>query len=318
MTNDPDPRHMDRYCDEIVPGMLVGACDVAEADAARVAEDIRYRAEAVASLGRENAEILASPFFEESFGHDPHGAPPWMKAITTLVIRNSRLEETHTSGPVESGGIRAITTYGLGPLSHLISARRRDPLPSDASDDLFTSLPARYPRAWACLTVLRDALKDGGCRVGYRMPEAPVPDLPAPDEIVQAPAASHVHTPSDSSEAVVFSAIDPRFDHTALSILQSAADDEGLLLGLSALSRLSRNADKLLRTLEFLLAHNARILTTNHLITSREAWTRRGSLIKPDSANPMAGLHRFEGLNGAHKKTLRSYLDSIKQSGSGE
>jgi hypothetical protein len=68
--------------------------------------------------------MLAAPFFEEAFNHDPDEAPAWLKAITTLVIRNSRLEELHANGPVESGGIKAVTTYGLAPLSHLISLPR--------------------------------------------------------------------------------------------------------------------------------------------------------------------------------------------------
>lgn len=315
MTNDPDPSHLDRYCREVIPTILVKACGVTEADTARAAEDIRYRAEAAACLDRESREILASPFFEESFDHEPGDAPVWMKVITTLIIRNSWLEETHTNGPVNSGGIQAITTYGLEPLSHFLAARRRQPLPSDPSDGLFTNLPDIYPRAWTCLTALRDVLNDdGGGRIGYRIPDAPVPALPKADEIVQAPAAQHVDKPSNAFEAVVFSAIDPRFDCIALSFLQNAAENDGLLLGLSALSRISRNIDKLLRVLEFLLAHGARILITNYLLTNREVWVRRRDLIKPDSAHPISGLRQLSGLGGAHKKTVRSYLDTIKQS----
>jgi hypothetical protein len=259
VAEDPDPSLMDRYCDESVPKMLTVDCDVAEKDATRVAHDIRCRAKAAAHLDQASVEVLASPFFEEAFDHEPTDATPWMKAITTLVIRNSWLEEVHTNGPVKSEGIQAITTHGLGPLSHLIAARRRNPLRSAPSSSPFTNLSDTYPRAWACLTALRDALIGGGGRVGYRAPQqAPIPDLPAPEEIVQAPIAEHIDTPSDEFEAVVFSAIDPPFDHTMLSSLHGAAESEGLLLGLSALSRISRNSDKLLRVLEFLLAHKAR------------------------------------------------------------
>ena len=85
-------------------------------DARLVAEGVLYRAEAAARLDRDSCEILAAPFLEESFRHEPDGASAWMKAITTLVIRNSRLEDLHASGPVNAGGITAITTSGLGPL----------------------------------------------------------------------------------------------------------------------------------------------------------------------------------------------------------
>jgi hypothetical protein len=65
-----------------------------------------------------------------------------MKAITTLVIRNSQLEDLHASGPVNAGGITAITTSGLGPLSHLIAAGRRNPLPAGPAGDPFEGLAA--------------------------------------------------------------------------------------------------------------------------------------------------------------------------------
>ena len=93
MTERPDPGHMIRLCHEILPRMFVEACGVETSDANRAAEDVLLRAEAAARLNRASCEILAAPFFEESFFHDPDEASAWMKAITTLVIRNSQLEE---------------------------------------------------------------------------------------------------------------------------------------------------------------------------------------------------------------------------------
>jgi len=73
-------------------------------------------------------------------------------------------------------------------------------------------------------------------------------------------------------------------------------------------SRLSRNSRKLLRVLEFLLAHRAKILTTNYLLTSKEVWVRRRYPVRPDSGHPIAGLHDQTGLSGAHRKTVEAYL----------
>jgi hypothetical protein len=157
MTDDPDPRQMARFCREILPEMLSVACGVAAHNARRAGEDVLCRAEAAAHLDRDSCEILAAPFFEESFSREPGAASPWMKAITTLVIRNSRLEDLHASGLVNAGGITATTTSGLGPLSHLLAARRRRPLPAGPADDPFAGLAAAYSRAWACLAALRAA-----------------------------------------------------------------------------------------------------------------------------------------------------------------
>jgi hypothetical protein len=312
MTNGPDPGHMVRFCHEVLPGMLTEACGVAASDASLVAEDVLTRAEAVARLDRDSREIFAAPFFEESFSHEPDDASAWVKAMTTLVIRNSQLEDLHAHGPVNAGGITAITTFGPGALSHFIAARRRHPLAASVPGDPFAGLAGAYPRAWACLGALRTALISGGGRVGYRMPEAPVPTLPAAAEVVDAEPAGHLDLPSGAFTAVIFSGIDPRFDQNAIGWLR-AAEEEELLLGLSGLSRISRNSRKLLRVLEFLLAHRARILTTNYLLTCKEVCVRRNELVKPDTEDPMTGFRNMNGLNGSHRKTLESYVRHISQ-----
>ena len=312
MTDGPDVGQMVRFCREVLPGMLIEACGVAAPDASLVAEDVLARAEAAARLDQESCETLAAPFFEESFGYEPDDASPWMKAITTLVIRNSWLEEVHANGPVDAGGITGVTTYGTGPLSHLLAARLRHPVPAEVPDDPFAGLADAYPRAWSCLGALRTALISGGGRVGYRTPQAPVPALPAKVEMVNAQTADHLELPSDAFTAVIFSGIDPRFDQNAMRWL-NAAEDEELLLGLSSLSRISRNSRKLLRAMEFLLARQARILTVNYLLTCKEVCVRRHELVKPDSQDPMAGFSNMNGLNGSHRKTVESYVRKISE-----
>jgi hypothetical protein len=312
MADDPDPRHMIHFCREFLPGVLTEACGATPRDATAVADDVLSRAEAAAHLDQESREVLSAPFFEESFDHEPDEAPAWMKAVTTLVIRNSRLEDLHVSGPVGAGGITGITTYGLGPLAHLIAARRGHPAPAGAPGSPFAGLADAYPRAWSCLTALRTALASGGGRVGYRLPEAPSPGLPGETEIIAAQPADHLELPSDDFTAVVFSGIDPRFDQSAIKLLKAADEDE-LLLGLSSLSRISRNSRKLLRTLEFLLSRKTTILTTNYLLTRKEVHVRRRDLVKPVSEQPMDGIRNLDGLSGSHRRTVESYVLQVSQ-----
>jgi len=70
----------------------------------------------------------------------------------------------------------------------------------------------------------------------------------------------------------------------------------------STLSRYARNSDKLHRILEYLLAHNATILTTNYLIRPTNVWVRRGTLVKPDSRDPYTCIAQTRGLTGTHRK----------------
>lgn len=312
MADNPDPGHMVQFCHEILPGMLVEACKVSPPDARLVADDVMLRAEAVGRLDPASREILAAPFYEESFSHEPDEAPAWLKAITTLVIRNSQLEEAHANGPVATGGITAVTKYGLGPLSHLIAARQRVPLPAGIQDDPFAGLAELYPRAWACLTALRTSLECGGGRVGYRQPEAPVPELPDTWEVTDAPPADHLKMPAGTFKGVIFSGIDSRFDQHSFGWLKAAQGEE-MMIGLSGLSRISRNSRKLLRVLEFLLAHQAKILTTNYLLTGRDVWVRQRDLVKPESKNPDKGMRSLTGLSGSHKKTVESYIREVGQ-----
>jgi hypothetical protein len=310
MPDEPDPAHFAQFCTEILRGMLE-VCEVSAPDAALVAEDVSLRAEAIARMDPARREILAAPFYEESFTHEPDEAPAWLKAITTLAIRNSQLEAMHANGGPVTGGITSMTKYGLGPLSHLIAARQRSPLPADVADNPFADLSEAHPRAWACLEALRTCLNCGGGRIGYRSPEGPVPELPDVSEVVDAEPANNVEIPSDGFTAVIFSGIDPRFDQHGFHMLKTATEGEGMLLGLSSLSRISRNSRKLMRVLEFLLAHHARILTTNYLLADKEVWVRRRDLVKPDSKRPMKGFEVLSGLSGTHRKTIESWVREV-------
>ncbi|WP_328848575.1 hypothetical protein [Micromonospora zamorensis] len=291
----PDPTHMVKYCRDVLPSMLTEACDVNEDLAHRVGDDVLQRAEALAVLPQREQDVLIAPFVEEVFDHEPLASPLDLRAKVTLVVRNSLLEQAHQDGPLGSGIIPA-TEYAAGPLSHLLAARRRQPVAAQDPNP-FAGLAGRYPRAWACLDALTDTFAAGG-RGPLRLPSAPTPSLPSGHEVVTAPR-------SDDGTMTVFSAIDPRFDQGLVDLLGKAAEGD-FVLCTSALSRYSRNSEKLHRILEFLLAHRATILTTNYLIRHTDVWVRRGALVKPDSRKPFAGVLDTQGLAGTHRKIAES------------
>jgi hypothetical protein len=296
---------MTRYCQEVVPAMLTKGCGVDATLAAAIGEDVLSRARSFAALGDPVRDVLMTPFIEEVFDHEPPEATLEVKAAVTVVVRNSLLEEAHSNGPLEAGGIQAITTAATAPLSHLLAAGRRGHVPVDG-ENLFAGVPQAYPRAWACLTALADTIGSGG-RGTYRAPEAPTPSLPKPDDRIDAPASA-----SDDRISVL-NAIDSRFDRQLADMLHAAAF-EGVLLWLSALSRISRNLDKLLRALEFLIAHHATVLTTNYMIRNGDVWVRRGRLVKPVSNDPAACLRDFSGLSGAHRKAYEQVAKQVAPS----
>ena len=292
MTN-PDPNHVIKYCGEVLPDLLTTACHVDAELAERIGADVLQRAEALATLPTRDQDALIAPFVEEVFDHKPLDSPLDLKAKVTLVVRNSLLEQAHHDGSLDSG-ILTITEYAAAPLSHFLAARRRQPVHYPGPNP-FTDLATRYPRAWACLHALTDGFADGG-RQPLHLPAAPTPEMPSSDEITTTTTAS-THNPA----ATVFSAIDPRFDQHLIDLLTNATTD-GFALCTSALSRYSRNSDKLHRILEYLLAHHATILTTNYLIRPTDVWVRRGNLVKPNSSDPYPGVAQTRGLAGTHRK----------------
>ncbi|WP_345540585.1 hypothetical protein [Phytohabitans rumicis] len=292
----PNPNHMIEYCGDVLPHMLTTACGVDPDLALRIGQDILQRAEALASMPTRDQDVLIAPFVEEVFDHKPLDTSLDLKAKVTLVVRNSLLEQAHHIGQLTSGIIPA-TEYAAGPLSHFLAARRRNPVDYRGPNP-FTALAARYPRAWACLDALTVAFADGG-RQPLRLPIASIPGLPTGDELATAAPATHDET------AMVFSAIDPRFDQHLMNLLGKATGGD-FVACTSALSRYSRNSQKLHYTLEFLLAHHATILTTNYLIRPNDVWVRRGTLVKPNSSNPTAGIAQTRGLTGTHRKLAQT------------
>lgn len=73
------------------------------------------------------------------------------------------------------------------------------------------------------------------------------------------------------------------------------------------------SSEKLHRILEYLLAHNATLLTTNYLIRSSDVWVRRGELVKPDSRRPGVGLTQTRGLAGTHRKLAETLARQFAQ-----
>ncbi|GAA3781261.1 hypothetical protein GCM10022225_82060 [Plantactinospora mayteni] len=302
----PDPNYMIKYCKEQLPALLADACEVDVDLAHQIGEDVLSRAEAFATLSTREQDVLIAPFVEEVFDHEPLDAPLHLRAKVTVVVRNSLLEQAHHAGPLASG-IIAVTEYATGPLSHFLASRQREPI-DYAGQNPFNGLAAQYPRAWACLSALTDVFMDGG-RQALKLPAASMPQLPSGDEVAAEPG----FTREGTTTATVFSAIDPRFDRWILDLLQQASDGD-FVLCTSALSRYSRSSAKLHRVLEYLLAHSATILTTNYLIRPKDVWVRRGSLVKPNSEDPYAGLAQTRGLTGAHRKLAESVTAQLRVS----
>ena len=288
---EPGPGHFERFCNVVVPDLLTDVCHLRPELATQIGEDILARAESYAMLDDTARNVLIAPFAEEVARYEPTDSSLVLKGAVAVVVRSSLLEEPHAHGPVEAGGIQAITTLAAAPLSHFLAARRRNPVPVE--HNLFADLADAWPRAWACLGAVAQAYGSGGGRWPYRVPAAPVPELPAAE--VEAPAAD------TRDDAVILSGIDPRFDQEAVQRMREAAEPGDAVWLTASLSRISRHLGKLLQAVEYLLAHNVPILTANYLLRPRDVWVRRGQLATVDHEDPLAAWRTPRGLSGAHR-----------------
>ena len=288
---EPDPGHFERFCREIVPGILTDVCHVDKELAAQVGEDILARAESYAALDDAARDVLMSPFAEEVAGYEPADSPLELKGAVSVVVRSSLLEEAHSHGPVDAGGIKGITKMAAAPLSHFLAARRRFPV--TVKDNLFADLTDTYPRAWSCLGAVALAYGAGGGRWPYRAPGAPVPELPL-------------------AEVDALSGIDTRFDQLFVQRLREAVEDGDTVWLTASLSRISRNLDMLMRAMEYLLAHDVPILTANYLLRPHEVWVRRGELVPVDYKDLPAAWRVSRGLSGTHRARAAEVVKQLE------
>ncbi|WP_327067571.1 hypothetical protein [Kitasatospora sp. NBC_01302] len=288
------------FCGEMLPRLLVKA-GASREKADLVARDVAGRAQATVALPAEYFDVLITPFLEEVTQHRPINAPAWLRAAVVVVVRNSSLEELHAlNGLLSNRDIAAITEAATVPLRALLEA----PAQPIGLNPL-AGLDVRYPRAWACMAALSDlmaASHEG--EINYESPHGPMPMLPRSDELVQVKESSAIKG-VNRANAVVASAVDPRFDQALIGLMKQIQAGAAEVVPLSALSRLSRSSEKQFRVLEFLLAHNATVLTTNYLLSPGAVAVRERPFVKPDSYNPVVGWRKERGLSPAHRDLAR-------------
>ena len=124
MRDEPDPAHFARFCTEILPGMLE-VCEVPVPDVALVVEDVSLRAEAVARMDPASREILAAPFYEESFSHEPEEAPAWMKAPLAAGAADNPFVELAEAYPRAWACLEALRTCLNCGGGRIVSARAK-------------------------------------------------------------------------------------------------------------------------------------------------------------------------------------------------
>jgi hypothetical protein len=112
-----------------------------------------------------------------------------------------------------------------------------------------------------------------------------------------------------SSIMAVRSGLDP-LDDELLERLDEIADGTSRLGFCSSLSRYSRDSTLLNQVLDFILAHNATLLTTNFLIRPGEVFSRRPPFVAACSHDPFSALN-FDRMPGLAAKYTRIVIQQV-------
>jgi hypothetical protein len=176
------------------------------------------------------------------------------------------------------------------------------------------------------LAALFQVLARGGGSAAYRVDcgsgALPSPLLPGPEEIASSDAEApppprdlRVGWPPDQAGQhlgpLAGSGLDPSFDERLVARLADLAAGRDEVLAVPSLSRISRRHDKLLRVVEFALAHGRSVLTTNYLLRPGVVYARSGRLARPDHRNHAASFADQQGLADVHRACAEAALASL-------
>lgn len=206
---------------------------------------------------------LLAPYLEVAAWHEPREVSVQVRALVTVAIRNSALEDLHLSDHIEQADWRVLTmaaTHFFAPLT-----KDQRSVTETLSEDPFAGLDVAYPCAYRAFAAL--ACLQSGETATWEMPVIPAHGFPAGDASIQ----------RNDKGAEILHAMDERISALLSDLIQTACT-EAIPLFFPSLKHLSRNPRKLFRVVEIVLTNRGTILTQNVLLAPGRV-ARRARLV---------------------------------------
>ena len=236
---------------------------------------------------------------EEAWFWEPSTASLEIRSLVVVAIRNSLIEDLGASQPytkllesrkkqLRDEQIPAITSEAIRYFDKAsLDAPRVRPI-----RDLFGDLPLRYPNAWHALSLLGGSSKNEiDC------------ELPIEGESMET---------SDSEwkvqhHNVIASGIDPRLDAQLVDIMHKIKLKQAPLFFSPSFKFITRNPEKLLFVIDYVLRHGGTLMTLNYLM-SPTYLARRNPLVRPAhyTSEIEAQVANPHGLSERHNVLLAS------------
>jgi hypothetical protein len=265
-----------------------------------VVEDVTRRLESLLSHWgdvpfRRTVLLLGT---EEATFWEPSSADLEVRALVVVTVRNSLVTDLNAS--------RAYTPklrsrkqflpdekmpWVTGEAIKYFQAVNLDAVRAPAGEDLFGSLPSRFPNAWHVLSLLGNS---ADAEIVCQLPkgEAEPMDL------------SNLRGRTEQV-TVIESGIDPGLDRGLADILRQIERGKFGALFTPSFKHITRNPEKLLSVVDRVLRCGGTVMTPNYLLSPTDL-ARRNPLLRPiHHMNELESrLANLEGLSRRHKNAL--------------
>jgi hypothetical protein len=267
-----------------------------------VVEDVAQRLESLLSHWSDvpfRRTVLVLGTEEASFWR-PQGANIEIRSLVVVAVRNSLIEDLSTSDPYTKilRSPKMLLPDARMPwiTGEAINAFREVDLvgvQAQPRRDLFGELPRRFPNAWHVLSLLGNSSEN---EVACNLPMAE-----------SEPNDSSVSTVKVQQLSVVVSGIDPRLDNQLMKMLGMVKRGELDLFFSHSFKSITRNPEKLLSIIDYVLRYGGTVLTPNYLL-SPTYLARRNPLLRPThyTSDFWVQVTNSVGLSERHKELLAS------------
>ena len=273
-----------------------------------ISDDISSRLKSLLAIWH-NKEYVA-PLFEivkeEALFYKPKSHVS-IRSLVVLAVRNSFIEDVHSSAPfnselkTEDGHVARTSVFIRELTSEAVSyfkdrIKRNDNFSSQYQNSLFDGLNEKYARIWKLLS--KKSTK-------HLMERALAP--------VIAEQIKSMSSTTSKTVSIVSSGIDPRLDEGLLSQLKHLSDNPNdSVFFIPSFKHISRDPEKVLKVLDFLLFADVPIVTLNYCITSEKVSIRNGFLQPIHNNSELKRvLLNTSGTDKEHARILRGLAKMI-------
>lgn len=298
------------YLDNILVPQLA-SFDVPDDAVYKVAKNIKNQMYSLIQIWNDTAprNTILLTGLENGRFYDS-SAPDEIKTFVAVAIRNSMFETLSSVGYKDLGLSRMVTDDEVKKVTSAAIDCFCDADFSDLAlqldysdtDNIYLSLKEKYPLAWNALEILAN-----GEKANIHFPK--LKGQPEPELTKQILAFTEVEINSqDKLQLVRLDGYSEKLDDRLLGAMKNAYALDSFTFFVPCFKMITRNINKLFRTLDFFLCCNAICITANYYISNGHVQRREPLIAAGHNDKDSSGqLQNFDGLQAKHARILKAF-----------